>query len=177
MASSSLRPLPPWNLCTPHLLVIFALLAVFMPLAFYASLSSLHYLLSLCPLPFMPLTLFVLSPYEICDRLLTEEGDLIQYQDTPEWCQLNTSILMQSLNLLMLVPLTPDEGAGLLPSRWAIFFYCIHPSCPSPSLPPSPPRTACYSIISSQFVICRFHPSHCLSHHLLIVLLSTLWKY
>jgi len=35
-APSSLHPLPPWNLCTPHLLVIFALLAVFMPLAFYA---------------------------------------------------------------------------------------------------------------------------------------------
>ena len=36
MASLSLHPLPPWNLFTPCLLVIFVLLAVFMPLTFYA---------------------------------------------------------------------------------------------------------------------------------------------
>ena len=177
MALSSPCPLPPQTLCTPCLLVIFMLLTVFMPLAFYTSLSSLHYSLSSCPSPFTPLTIFMLSPYEICNRLLTEEGDLIQYQDTSECHQLDASILMHSSNLLMLVPLTPDEGAGLLLSRWAIFFYCICPSCPSPSLPPSPPCTTCYSIISSPFVICHFYPSYCLPHRLLIALLSTLWKY
>jgi len=74
-------------------------------------------------------------------------------------------------------PLVRGQGAELLPSRWAVFFYCICPSCPLPLLPLLPSHATCYSIISSPFIICHFHPSCRLPHCLLIALLSTLWKY
>jgi transcription elongation factor SPT6 len=51
----------------------------------------------------------VFEPSEIRDRLLTEEDDLIRYQDTPERLQLASSTLTQSSGLSTLVPLTPDD--------------------------------------------------------------------
>jgi len=51
----------------------------------------------------------VFEPSEIRDRLLTEEDDLIRYQDTPERLQLAASTLTQSSGLSTLVPLTLDD--------------------------------------------------------------------
>lgn len=51
----------------------------------------------------------VFEPSEIRDRLLTEEDDLIRYQDTPERLQLAASTLTQSSGLSTLVRLTPDD--------------------------------------------------------------------
>lgn len=51
----------------------------------------------------------VFEPSEIRDRLLTEEDDLIRYQDTPERLQLAASTLSQSSGLSTLVPLTKHD--------------------------------------------------------------------
>ncbi|KAI0273742.1 transcription elongation factor Spt6 [Gloeopeniophorella convolvens] len=51
----------------------------------------------------------VFEPSEIQERLLTEEDDLIRFQDTPERLQLAMSTLAQSSNLSTLVLLTQDD--------------------------------------------------------------------
>ncbi|KAI9509640.1 transcription elongation factor Spt6 [Russula earlei] len=51
----------------------------------------------------------VFEPSEIRDRLLTEEDDLIRYQDTPERLQLAASTLTQSSGLSTLLPLALDD--------------------------------------------------------------------
>ena len=51
----------------------------------------------------------VFEPSEIRDRLLTEEDDIIRYQDAPERHQLAASTLTQSSGLSTLVPLTLDD--------------------------------------------------------------------
>jgi transcription elongation factor SPT6 len=51
----------------------------------------------------------VFEPSEIRDRLLTQEDDLIRYQDTPERLQLAASTLTQSSGLSTLVPLALDD--------------------------------------------------------------------
>ncbi|KAI0306468.1 transcription elongation factor Spt6 [Multifurca ochricompacta] len=51
----------------------------------------------------------VFEPSEIRDRLLTEDDDLIRYQDTPERLQLAASTLSQSSGLSTLVPLVPAD--------------------------------------------------------------------
>ncbi|KAI0256807.1 transcription elongation factor Spt6 [Lactifluus subvellereus] len=51
----------------------------------------------------------VFEPSEIRDRLLTEDDDLIRYQDTPERLQLAASTLSQISALSTLVPLTLDD--------------------------------------------------------------------
>ena len=167
----------PWCRSQPHHLRAPCLLGICVPLAS----SSLRYSLSSCPSPFTPLTVFVLSPYEICDRLLTKEGDLIRYQDTPECRQLDASI-HAVIELVNACATDPRRGSGTTSVKMGSILLLHPPFTPFAIVTPV---TASYRLLLHHLLTIRYlsfsslsssspSPSHCAPRYSLEVSSSCL---